>query len=57
MCLVFFLRSYVDFRVCGSIYEKCIHDASQQGNIHPYALPEYNLMAVTNDLEAIFSPL
>jgi hypothetical protein len=57
MCLVFFLRSYVDFRVCGSVYEKCIHDASQQGNIHPYALPEYNLMAVTNDLEAIFSPL
>ena len=54
---MFFLRSYVDFRVCGRVFEKCIHDASQQGNIHPYALPEYNLNAPVDDLEAIFSPL
>ena len=54
---MFFLMSYVVFGVCGRVFEKCIHDASQQGNIHPYTLPEYNLIAVTDDLKPFRRPM
>ena len=44
-------------RICGRIFEKCIHDVSWKREICPYAPAVYNLKALTDDIEAIFGPL
>ena len=50
---MFFLISNVVFELRGRFFEKCIHDASQIGEVHPYALSVYNLKAAADDLEPL----
>jgi len=40
---MFFLMSYVVFEIYGRFFEKCIHDVSRNGEVHPYALTVYIL--------------
>ena len=54
---MFFLISNVVFELSGSVFVMCIHDASRNGEVHPYALQVYILKAPADDVEAVCGPL
>ena len=54
---MFFLISNVVSELSGSVFEKCLHDVSRNGEAHPHALQVYILKAPADDVEAVCGPL
>jgi hypothetical protein len=54
---VFLLISNVVSELSGRFFMVCIREVSQNGEIHPYALPVYSLKSEADDVKAVFAPL